>query len=127
MVPIIISSDKTQLTQFRNKAAYPVYLTIGNLPKHIRRKPSRQGQVLLAYLPTTKLGHIANKASRRRCMSNLFHSCMAHILAPLEHAGKAGVDMVSGDGAVRRCFPIYATFVGDYPEQLLVTLIKNGE
>ncbi len=35
--------------------------------------------------------------------------------------------MVSGDRAVRRCFPIYAIFVGDYPEQLLVTLIKNGE
>jgi Plavaka transposase len=34
--------------------------------------------------------------------------------------------MTSGDGVVRRCHPIYATFVGDYPEQLLVTAIKNG-
>jgi len=63
IVPIIISSDKTQLTQFRGKQAYPVYLTIGNILKHIRRKPSRQGQVLLAYLPTSKLSHITNKSS----------------------------------------------------------------
>ncbi|THG93027.1 hypothetical protein EW026_g8086 [Hermanssonia centrifuga] len=37
IMPIIISSDKTQVTLFGNKAAYPVYVTIGNLPKDIRR------------------------------------------------------------------------------------------
>ena len=72
IIPIIISSDKTQITLFRNKTAYPVYLTIGNLPKSIRRKPSRQGQILLAYLPTSRLLHISNKAARRRTQANLF-------------------------------------------------------
>lgn len=43
IIPIIISSDKTQLTVFGNKTAYPVYMTIGNIPKEIRRKPSRRG------------------------------------------------------------------------------------
>src|SRR6202041_763924 len=38
IIPIIISSDKTQLTLFRNKSAYPVYMTIGNIPKDICRK-----------------------------------------------------------------------------------------
>ncbi|KAJ7728556.1 hypothetical protein B0H14DRAFT_3518585 [Mycena olivaceomarginata] len=33
IIPIIISSDKTQLTVFGNKTAYPVYMTIGNIPK----------------------------------------------------------------------------------------------
>jgi hypothetical protein len=31
IIPIIISSDKTQITLFRNKTAYPVYMTIGNI------------------------------------------------------------------------------------------------
>lgn len=127
IVPIIISSDKTQLTQFRNKTAYPVYITIGNLPKHVRRKPSRQAQILLAYLPTSKLSHISNKASRRRCMANLFHSCMKHIMKPLESAGRSGIILVSGDGAARLCFPIFATYAGDYPEQVLATLTKTGK
>lgn len=35
--------------------------------------------------------------------------------------------MASGDGVIQRCHPIFADYVGDYPEQLLVTLIKNGE
>ena len=35
VVPILLSTDKTQLTSFRNKSAYPLYLTIGNIPKEI--------------------------------------------------------------------------------------------
>lgn len=127
VVPVIISSDKTQLTQFRNKSAHPVYLTIGNLPKHICHKPSQQGQILLAYLPTSQLTHIKNKASRRRCVTNLFHQCMKHILQPLEDAGRKGVVLVSSDRLARRCFLIYSVFVGDYPEQVLVMLVKTGK
>ncbi|KXN84704.1 hypothetical protein AN958_12223 [Leucoagaricus sp. SymC.cos] len=115
---------KTQLTTFRNKTAYPVYLTLGNIPKHVRRKPSRQAQILLAYLPTSKLEHITNKASRRRTSGNLFHACMHEIVKPLESLGKEGIVLVGGDGARQKCFLILAAYVGDYPEQLLVTYVK---
>ncbi|THH20297.1 hypothetical protein EUX98_g8611 [Antrodiella citrinella] len=127
IVPIIISSDKTRLTQFKGKSAYPVYLTIGNLPKEIRRKPSMQGQILLAYLPTTRLEHIKSKTGRRRAVANLFHACMEKILRPLKSPGEDGIKMTSGDGVVRHCHPIFAAHVGDYPEQVLVTGIKTGE
>ncbi|KAJ7697770.1 hypothetical protein B0H14DRAFT_3100321 [Mycena olivaceomarginata] len=103
IIPIIISSDKTQLAVFGNKTAYPVYMTIGNIPKEIRREPSR------------------------RILANVFHACMAHILAPLKDAGITGIPMTSGDGVTRHGHPIYATFVGDYPEQALVTAVKTGE
>ncbi|TFK85635.1 hypothetical protein K466DRAFT_601004 [Polyporus arcularius HHB13444] len=126
IIPIIVSSDKTQLTLFGNKTAYPVYLTIGNLPKDVRRKPGRRGQILLAYLPTSRLEHITNKAARRRVLANLFHKCMSTILKPLVHAGINGISIVSGDGATRRGHPIFAVYIGDYPEQLLVTCCKNG-
>ncbi|KAJ7501282.1 hypothetical protein B0H11DRAFT_2373354 [Mycena galericulata] len=111
VIPIIISSDKTLLTLFRNRTAYPVYLSIGNIPKDIRRKPSRKAQILLAYLPTSKLEHITVKASRRRILANLFHACMSKIVEPLKTAGVDGM----------------VVYVGDYPDQLLVTCIKNME
>ncbi|KAJ7694726.1 hypothetical protein B0H14DRAFT_3100604 [Mycena olivaceomarginata] len=127
IVPVIISTDKTQTTMFRNKAAYPVYMTIGNIPKDIRRKPSRQGYILIGYLPTTRLDHIKVAAARRRALSNLYHACMRKILSPLKDAGLNGIKMASGDGVLRRCHPILAIFAGDYPEQCLVAGIKSGE
>ncbi|KAI1781898.1 hypothetical protein LXA43DRAFT_907374 [Ganoderma leucocontextum] len=127
VIPVIISSDKTQLTVFGNKTAYPVYMTLGNLPKDIRSKPSRRSQILLAYLPTTRLQHIKSKAARRRTLANLFHVCMARITAPLISAGLEGIEIASGDGVVRCGHPILAVYVGDYPEQVLVTGCKMGE
>ncbi|KAN0131568.1 hypothetical protein V8E53_010676 [Lactarius tabidus] len=126
VIPVILSSDKTQLTLFCGKTAYPVYLTIGNIPKEIRQKPSRHAQILVAYIPTTKLEDIANKTGRRRAMSNLYHSCMQLILSPITACSETGVPMMSGDGIWRQCHPIYAVFVGDYPEQLLVTCTYNN-
>ncbi|KAI0037965.1 hypothetical protein FA95DRAFT_1459796, partial [Auriscalpium vulgare] len=125
VVPIILSSDKTQVTVFRNQSAYPVYLTIGNISKDIRRKPSRQAQLLVGYLPTARLTHIKNAETRRRAIANLFHACMRKIVDPIREHGVHGVPMASGDGVIRRCHPIFAAFVGDYPEQCLVTCVKN--
>ncbi|KAI0765857.1 hypothetical protein BD413DRAFT_606037 [Trametes elegans] len=110
VIPVIISSDKTQLTMVGNKSAYP---------------PSRRGQILLAYLPTTRLLHIPNKASRRRTLANLFHACMTRVLEPLASVGVSGMPFAAGDGTVRRGHPILAVYVGDYPEQVLVTGCKT--
>ena len=63
IIPVIVSSDKTQLTLFRDTQAYPIYLTIGNIPKDIRRKPSRMAQILIGYIPTSKLLGLTNKAA----------------------------------------------------------------
>lgn len=39
VAPIILASDKTQLTRFRgDKMAWPVYLTLGNISKEKRRE-----------------------------------------------------------------------------------------
>lgn len=102
-------------------------MTIGNLPKDIRCKPSRRGQILLAYLPTSRLLHIKSKAARRRTLANLFHACMARVVQPLAVAGLDGIQLASGDGVVRRGHPILAVYVGDYPEQVLVTGCKTGD
>ncbi|KAG5637421.1 hypothetical protein H0H81_004628 [Sphagnurus paluster] len=127
IILIIISTDKTQLTLFRNKSAYPIYITIGNIPKEIRSKPSNRAYVLLGYLPTTRLENVTNLAARRRLVANLYHACMARILAPLESAGKDGVFMTTGDGLNRRSHPLLACVVIDYPEQVLTTCTITGD
>ncbi|KAI9451738.1 hypothetical protein BJY52DRAFT_1154329 [Lactarius psammicola] len=126
VIPVIISSDKTQLTHFRSKSAYPIYLSIGNIPKELRSKPTQQAQMLMGYIPTTRLGQIKNKTARRRALANLFHSCVHKLLAPIESYGVTGIAMATGDGKWYRCHPIFSTFIGDYPEQSLVACTYNG-
>ncbi|KAI0069540.1 hypothetical protein K474DRAFT_1687710 [Panus rudis PR-1116 ss-1] len=127
IIPIILSSDKTQITDLGGKMAYPVYLTIGNIPKEIRRKPSRQAHILLAYLPTAKLENITNQAARRRMIANIFHSCLRRILNPTRKPGHHGMPMSSGDGISRRCHTIMAAHCGDYLEHLAVVGCKMHE
>jgi len=126
IVPVIVSSDKTQLTNFGGKTAYPVYLTIRNLPKEIRRKPLHHSHILLAYLPSTRLSHVSNKSACRRMLANLYHSCMRRIFQPLETAGVKGVRMFCGDGVAFCCHPILACVPTDYEEQILIAGVKKG-
>ncbi|KAJ8091461.1 hypothetical protein PM082_024379 [Marasmius tenuissimus] len=46
---------------------------------------------------------------------------MGSLLAPLREAGVNGIILASGDGVKRRCHPILAAHVANYPEQILAT------
>ena len=127
MIPVILSLDKTQLTLFCGKAAYPIYITIGNIPKDIHQKPSCNAQLLISYIPVSKLVSLPTQAARCCALANIFHSCMQIIVAPITSYGKSGIMMMSGDGRWRWCHPIFVAFVGDYPEQMLVTCTYNGQ
>ncbi|KAJ7936205.1 hypothetical protein B0H13DRAFT_2226800 [Mycena leptocephala] len=120
LVPIIIASDKTQLTRFSgDKQAWPVYLTIGNIDKESRRRPSSRATVLLGYIPVAKL-EIFKKKNRSGVGYQLFHDCMRAMLQSLKAAGRDGVTMDCADGFVRKAYLIIAAYIADYPEQCLV-------
>ncbi|EDR12092.1 uncharacterized protein LACBIDRAFT_311067 [Laccaria bicolor S238N-H82] len=106
---IILSTDKTHLSTFRgDKKAWPVYLTIGNIDKDKRHKPTAHATVLIGYLPVAKLDNYTE------------------ILAPIVEAGKDGVDVVCADSFIRRVFPLLAAYVADFPEQCLVACCKES-
>ncbi|KAJ7749142.1 hypothetical protein B0H16DRAFT_1847253 [Mycena metata] len=120
IAPIILSSDKTKLSNFRgDQSAWPVYLTIGNISKDIRRQASSHATVLVGYLPIGKFSGYSDKA-RQAVRYRTFHHCMSVITRSLVAAGTDGVDMTCSDGFVRWVFPILAAYVADYPEQCLI-------
>src|SRR6201999_2940339 len=105
--PVILSSDKTQLSQFSgDKAAWPLYTSSGIHSKDVRRKPSRHATKVVAYLPCAKLDHIGSSERRSKVHATLFHDCMAIVTEPLINAGRVGIDMTCGDGQIRKIFPI---------------------
>ena len=83
--------------------------------------------MLLAYIPTSKLEGILNKTGRHRAVANLYHTCMELILKTISSVGEASISMMSRDGIWRRCHPILASFVGDYPEQVLIMCTYNNQ
>src|SRR5258708_34875681 len=110
IIPIILSSDKTQLTLFWDKSAYPIYLMIGNIPKQIHQKLSMCTQILLGYIPTTKLSSVSNKAACHHALANLFHACVCEVLGPLTSYSKSGLEMSRGIEICCQCNLIGAIY-----------------
>ncbi|KAG8791860.1 hypothetical protein FRC12_007949 [Ceratobasidium sp. 428] len=126
IIPIIISSDETKLTNFSgDKKAHPVYLTIGNLPKRLRRRTSKGANILLGYIPVLKYTCESNLEHRRHHRRNLFHLCIRTMLAPLAKACEGGVEVPCADGKIRRIYPVLAAYVADFPEQCKIACIKQ--
>ncbi|KAG2051737.1 hypothetical protein BDR06DRAFT_983479 [Suillus hirtellus] len=123
LAPVIIAMDKTQLTQFSSsKSAYPIYLTLGNIPRAICRKPSQQACFLLGYLLVDKIlkDNLSSCEMSSRAQ-RLFHDSLHIILEPLKLVGAEGVEITGRDGCIYLTFPVLACYIADYHEQCLVT------
>lgn len=118
IAPLIIATDETNLTKLSgSKVAWPVYASIGNIRKAVRRRPSEHGMMLIGYLPVAKLAWITDEEERRQKKWELFHASMSMILEPLKEVSRTGVEMRCADGGVRLVYPIIAAHIGDWPEQ----------
>ncbi|KAJ6494989.1 hypothetical protein DFH09DRAFT_1252381 [Mycena vulgaris] len=105
----------TRLTSYRCFR----YLTLGNIPKSLNRKPSQNVCVLLGYLSVDKI-------IRKGLFKQTLHVSMRLILHPLIEAGNNGINVVGGDRKVRLVFPIFVSYVADYPERCLVRCSEYG-
>ncbi|KAL7268439.1 hypothetical protein RUND412_008941 [Rhizina undulata] len=119
LIPVIIASDKTQLTVLRgDRTAWPVYLTIGNINKEKRRSSNSNGLIIIGL--SLKLPTGMEAAENRR----IFHEAIGVILEPLIKPEMAGFDVLCADGYTRCGYPRIASWMADYPEMMLLTATK---
>ncbi|KAG1848102.1 hypothetical protein F4604DRAFT_1883932 [Suillus subluteus] len=113
VVPVILASDKTSLSQFcGDQEVWPVYLILSNISKDVHHQPSEHAAILLECF---------SQDTRSLERYRLFHYCMSQVLEPLISAGNNGIEITCPDRQVRRMHPIIAAYIADFPEQCLVT------
>ncbi|KAG9124608.1 hypothetical protein FRC07_010971 [Ceratobasidium sp. 392] len=126
IAPLIVASDKTLLSIIGgDQQAYPVYLTIGNISKKVRRKARKHTTILIAYLPVEDFKDF-DDAQREQLKGELMHRMMELVLELLKKAGKEGVEMYRADGRLRRVYPLLAAYVANYPKQTLMACTSQG-
>lgn len=148
VVPILISVDKTLMTMLHgDTVCWPVYLTIGNIERDVRRAHDRCGIILLGFVPIVDCG---KDSSQEGMKHKLYHSAMSYMLhckspsfesysspqyvrasinmsTALETLGETGEEMLCADGQTRTCYPILCGIIADYQEQTLITGVKNNQ
>ncbi|KAF8417171.1 hypothetical protein BGX38DRAFT_1109459 [Terfezia claveryi] len=109
LVPILITSDQTCLTNFSgDKKLWPIFISVGNIPSAIRNKPSSQAWILIGLLP------VGPKRTK-------------HCWTMTDFAKAGGSEIVCGDENVQRCIPIVSTWLADHMENVNIHCIKVNQ
>ena len=122
-------SDQTHLTNFSgDKKAWPVYVTIGNLPSTTCNRPGSMAIVLLALLPIpAKFAKSRAHKLQRQMNANTLEGVFELIFEALRDTTLQGVPIDCADSKVRRCFPILSGWIADHIENAtLYRIIPNA-
>ncbi|KAF8602204.1 hypothetical protein BDV93DRAFT_533541 [Ceratobasidium sp. AG-I] len=118
VVPLIMVSDETILSNnLRGEKAHPVYLSIGNISKVTRRKPTKRAMILVGYVPVGGFKDVLDKKTRRCFRGDLLHRSLEVIFEPLTTASVDGMLARCADGYLRHIYPIISAWIADWPEQ----------
>ncbi|GAB1521087.1 hypothetical protein RhiTH_004178 [Rhizoctonia solani] len=118
VVPLIIASDKTTLTNNpRGDKAHPIYLLIGNISKAVRQKPTKRSMIIIGYLPVDSFDNVPDNSSRQQYCADLLHRSLNKIFKPLKKVSSKGVLAWCANGCLRHIYPLIVAWVANYPEQ----------
>jgi len=121
-------SDQTHLSNLSgDKKAWPVHLTLGNLPATRRNRPGSFAVLLLALLPVPpKLTKSSADHFQSQINADTLRGVFKLLFEPLQNAALEGVNIDCADGKARRCFPILAAWIADHMENVALHGIKSN-
>src|SRR5437660_12237781 len=109
-------SDQTHLSNFSvDKKAWPVYITLGNLPATRPNAPGSMAVLLLVLLPI--LPKFSKSSSvdelQRQINADTLQGVFDLIFEPLQETALEGTPIDCADRNVQRCFPILSLWIAD--------------
>ncbi|KAG9124668.1 hypothetical protein FRC07_010699 [Ceratobasidium sp. 392] len=127
VVPLIVATDQTTLTNNSNgPKGFPVYLSIGNISKSVRRRPTKRAMLIIGYLPVDTFEDVADENARSRYRADLLHRSLKRIFEPLKESSENGMLAWCVDGNLRHIYPVIAAWVADWPEQNDIACTTQG-
>jgi len=115
IVPVICASGKTHLTNSSgDQHAWPLYVTIGNIPNDICRTPQSHPWILVVLIP-----YPLNGATNT---DKAWDSAVWTVQSPLRNLDITGPGLKwdCAAGFQRQCYPLLAAWVGDYADKVIV-------
>ncbi|KAF8430917.1 hypothetical protein BGX38DRAFT_1077355, partial [Terfezia claveryi] len=132
LVPILLASDETHLTNFSgDKKLWPVYMSIGNIRSSIRNTHTMHAWIPIALLPiglkrVNKIPGYSVETQEIHALQTI-HKVLTHLLQPLSDARcQKGYKMVCADGNIRLCFPKLFCWLADHMENATIHGIASN-
>ncbi|KIK27357.1 hypothetical protein PISMIDRAFT_8193 [Pisolithus microcarpus 441] len=125
LLGIVLSSNKTHITQVRNHQAHPLLISLANISADVHRKGSTNSYLLLALLPVPRFVH-PNKRLHGILASRLLHQVISVIMKPLKMAAEVGCMMSNPVGNLKHCFTPLVAYIANTPEQHVIACITDN-
>ncbi|TDL13733.1 hypothetical protein BD410DRAFT_689147, partial [Rickenella mellea] len=107
LVPVIVGSDKTHLTNCSGaQACHVAVMSCANISKSIRTKASAHAFEPVAYIP---LGDWIDEGASGLLQSRCYHFCMDIVLSGIKKAARHGCQMVDPKGFIRKTYTPFAS------------------
>jgi hypothetical protein len=124
---VIAASDKTPLTVGTgNREMHPVLLSLANIEAGVRMKATSHAFALAAYLPIPKFLNVTPQV-HAVLSARVYHICISTIMEGLKLADAHGAVMSDPNGAQRLCHTPLVSFIGDLPEQRVITCVLSNQ
>ena len=115
IVPILTASDKTPVTRMTGGLEmHPLFVSIANIPGHIRMAASSYAWRCVAFMPIPKFDVPA--ANQAILQARIVHKCIDIVTEGLKRVTETGSFMVDPHGHLRYCFTPLAAWTADLPE-----------
>ncbi|CAO3648175.1 unnamed protein product [Cunninghamella echinulata] len=118
LLMLMLSSDQTIVYGNNKHKLWPIYLTLGNIPKHLRNKSKYNTNLVLAFLPVINFKkekkYKAWISAARLCT---FQYSMSLIFSPFIKPKRCAYEMKGPFGKIYQCYPILFRYSTDFPEQ----------